>query len=737
MTEIQPIDLRRDGGAVAILIATALAMQLPLYHRWFSLLDEAAILQIADQLNQGSILYRDAVHVAFPGIFYLTAALFRVFGPSVLVGRWLMLILFTLVVVLVYVLARTVAGRTAALWAGLLTVAYRIVAFPHWQMLSYTSVAVFLLMVAVLIIAVNVRQPQPRWPIVAGLVVGLAAVFKQDCSAFVALGIGGFLFFDGFSRRPLLTSFFAMARFGVAAAVAPILAVLAFAPAGLVGEMLWQTLWFPLVQQPVWAPTVGEGPMYIGFPPMWPPFEQSTMIRWDGFFSYFPSIILDFAYLDILRSPVFQETILPEMFVRTVYAVPYAVLGILIPVAGVRAVRRRGQSAPAPNRARHLSLLLFVGVAMIASFSRPRDLVHLMILYLPTLVLVAALVDTLAGSSLVWWRRIVLTAFAAVVGVVLMLSFRVVSLARVFYDVPLAGPRAGVRVNEDAAVAINPLVAALTRTEEDRRSPLAALPYVPAINFLTGRPLATRFFALLPLEEFSDRQEQMMADLARDPRTDTVYSLQHLASIPRPQEYAPRLFDNLVERFRLGEMFNGTRMDGWLFSILEPRPKVAEQVLFDFADHLEEATVLEIDAAGESRRVADSELRPGLEVWPFERPVIALRPAIQPVRNALSFSVDVPQSARLRLGAALNPDEWTRFLTSALRLTVRANGEAIFDTTLDPSRNFDDRRWQFADIPVAEGRTTFVFETSSDNVYGVVDNLAGFAYPRLVADGLP
>lgn len=733
MTAAPPsYDVRRDGAAIAFLIGLALAIQLPLYHRWFSLLDEAAILQIADDINDGGILYRDAVHVAFPGIFYLTALLFRIFGPSIVVGRMMMVVVFTIVVVLVYVLARTAAGRVAALLAGVLTVAYRITAFPHWQMVSYTSMAIFLLMIAVLLAAIGVSRKQQGWAIAAGAVVGIAAVFKQDCSAFIAVALCGFYFVDGFAGRSLPASIGAAARFGVSAAIPPVLAVLAFAPAGLVGEMLWQTLWFPLVQQPVWAPGMEGVVKYIGFPPMWPPFEQSRVIRWDGFFSYFPSIILDFAYLDILRSRIFQETLLPELFVRLVYGLPYAVLLVVMARVAVLWWRDRGSAAPAPVHVRHLWLLLFVGILMIASLSRPRDLVHLMILYLPTLILLAFVIETVAGRRRRWWRRTVFAISAAVIGAVLMLSFKVVSLARVFYDVPLASPRAGIRVNLDAAVAVDPLVEML-RQVPDPSAPLAALPYVPALNFLADRPFATRFFALLPLEEFNDRQEQMIADLTRDPRTDLVYSLQLLASIPRPQTYAPRLFDALIERYQLGRIFNGIRMDGWLFSVLEPRPVVDEQVAFDFATHIAEASVT---VRGEDGSTSATEIEPGLEVWPFEKPIVTLMPTIQPARTVLEYAVDVPPGARLRMGAAMNPDEWTRFLTSELRFVVRVDGEPIFDETLDPARDFRDRRWQFADIAVPAGRHTITFETSTDNEFGVVENLAGFARPRLVTDGL-
>lgn len=727
------IDVRRDGAAIGLLIVAALAIQLPIYNRWISLLDESAILQIADQLNDGGMLYRDAVHVAFPGIFYLTAGLFRLFGPSMLVGRYFMVIAFTLMVILVYLLARTVAGRAPALCVALLAVAYRVWAFPHWQMLSYTSVAVLLLTFAVLILAIGIRRPHPAWTLLAGFVVGVAAVFKQDCSAFAAVGLAGFLFTDGFGSRPFRSSAYRAVRFGATAAVPPAVAVLAFTAAGLGGEMLWQTLWFPLVRQPVWAPTLGDGFQYIGFPPLWPPLAQSRAIRWDGFFSYFPSLVLDFSYLTILRSRLYQDTILPEVFVRTVYVLPYAVLALLIGREGVRSWRRRRSATASPPamHVRSLWLLLFFGVAMIASFSRPRDLIHLMILYLPTVILLAVLAEILAGPSGGWRRRFVLALFGGLVIVVLAVSFHVASLARRFYDTPLMSPRAGVRVNEDAAVALNPLIETLAKRPG---VPLASLPYEPALNFLADRPLATRFFALLPLEEFPDRQEQMIADLARDPRTQIVYSLQLLASIPRPQEYAPKLFRALVNRYSLGKMFNGTRMDGWLFSLLRPRPKTDERILFDFAEHLPEATVREVGGYGGISRVEDGDGRFGLEIWPFERPVVSLRPMVQPAKTQLAFSVDVPQPARLRFGVAMNPDEWSRFLTSALHFVVRADDRVLFNVTLDPSRDFDDRRWEFADIPVSAGRKTFVFETSSDNEFGVVDNLAGFAHPRLIAD---
>jgi len=742
MSAPPPLDLRRDGAAVAVVVAASLALQLLIYDRWISLLDEGAIVQIADQINHGKLPYRDAVHVALPGVFYLTAALFKVFGPSFLVGRYLMVAVFTAFVVLVYLLARTILGRGTALGAALLAVAYRIWAFPHWHMLSYTPLAITCLMAAVTILASDARRPHWTKPLVAGFAVGLGIVFKQDCTA-VALGALG-LFVLVTPPHPAARWRPAVGRaigFGIAGLVPPALAVAAFIPSGLALEVLRQTIWFPLVAQPVWAPSLeGRPHPYIGFPSLWPPWQPDEAIRRFGFFSYFPSLLLDMHWRDILRNPVFQATALPEVYVRVVYALPYALLAFFT-AREIFAARGPALSRSAAHT-RSLRLVLVLGVALMASFNRPRDWIHLMILYPPIIILLAAFVDVLAGRDPGLRRRLVHGTAALVTALVLATSFGVALAARGFYASDLATPRAGVRVNEDVAAALGPLIETFTpAADEVEPAPLAALPYHPTLNFLTGRPLATRFFTVLPLEEFPDRQEQILADLARDPRTEMVYSLQHAASIPRPQKFAPKVFEALVERYRLGEgpgeIFNGTRPEGLLFARLIPRTPRPERIVYDFAAHLEEATVHEVGGWHDGPPVpAATDGRVSLEVWPFERPVVSVTPASPPGRTLLTYTVDVPAASRLRFGAAINPDEWTHFLPIGAQFVVRLDDTVAFDRDIDPRDprgNFEDRRWVWMDLPIPAGHRRVVFEVAADNGFGAQPNLAGWARPRIVA----
>jgi len=700
-----PLD-RRDVWACAAVAAVALAFQLPVFARWVSLLDEGAIAQIGDQVAHGGVPYRDAVHVAFPGVFYLAGWLYRLFGASFLVGRCVMLATFTALVVLVYLLARTVAGRTTAVGAALATVAYRLWAFPHWQMLSYTTIAILLLTLAVAVLARDVGRGEPglAGPAAAGVLAGLAAVFKQDCSGFVAVGLGLFLLAG--PRRRLARA----AAFGAAAAVPVAVVLVAFRRMGLLAEMLRQTVVFPLVGLPAWeALHPGEPHPYIGFPSFWPPFARDDAIRKDGFFSYFPSLLLDLRWKDVFNHPLFRETPLPEAFVRAVYLLPYAVV---LALAGHALATRRREPAPAGRR---LALLLVFAAALILSFNRPRDWIHLMVLYPPTLVLLAPLAERLAGPGGVR-RRLVLGAGALAVGLALGASGRLMLAARRAYATPIASPRAGVLADADAAAALDGVLAAVATPPGEPPAPLAALPYYPAINFLAGRPLATRFFTLLPLEEFPDRQEQVLAELGRDPRTQIVYGLQHLTYIPRPTAFAPRLFAALVDAWELGPVFSGTRFDGRVFSLLVPRRPVDETVLVDLA-------AVPPEGAPATRGM-----------WPFERPVLSVVPAITPATARLAWTVDAPAGARLRFGVAMNPDEWTHFLPSELRFTARIDDRVVFAQALDPRRRFEDRRWVWADVPLGPaGRHAIVFEVGAENEYGAVANLAGWARPRVVA----
>ena len=78
--------------------------------------DEGIILQGAQRILRGEVLYRDFFSFITPGSYYLLALLFRVFGSSIVVARIALVFHGKHIVrVVTYLLARRVCSRTTAL----------------------------------------------------------------------------------------------------------------------------------------------------------------------------------------------------------------------------------------------------------------------------------------------------------------------------------------------------------------------------------------------------------------------------------------------------------------------------------------------------------------------------------------------------------------------------------------------------------------------------------------------
>ena len=117
------------GAALA-----AVAIQLPIFDRWFGLLDEGYMLSLADDIRRGQMLYRDVyVDAPFPAAFYLLAGWFGLLGTSVWAERVLAMLLFAVFVFASVRLATLAMPRFAAAIFAVLLLCYRIWAFPHWH----------------------------------------------------------------------------------------------------------------------------------------------------------------------------------------------------------------------------------------------------------------------------------------------------------------------------------------------------------------------------------------------------------------------------------------------------------------------------------------------------------------------------------------------------------------------------------------------------------------------------
>src|SRR5438552_5299541 len=223
--EDEPLQSRRPevslidwllGGAVALF---AIAWVWPFFSYCFlGGQDEGIILQGSARILRGEIPYRDFFSFYTPGSYYLYAALFKLFGTSLLVARAALLFYAALFSFLTYLLARRACSRLASLLAAslvaLLCLPARFVVIHNWDS---TASALLALYCAVWLLQTNAAW----WSFLCGICAGTTVMIEQSKGAGLILGlaIAGLLLHRLDPRRRIANSLLA----GVLGAAIPLL----------------------------------------------------------------------------------------------------------------------------------------------------------------------------------------------------------------------------------------------------------------------------------------------------------------------------------------------------------------------------------------------------------------------------------------------------------------------------------------------------------------------------------
>ena len=179
--------------------------------------DEGIILQGAERILRGQVLYRDFFSFFTPGSYYLLALLFKTFGSSILVARNALVGLGSILSVITYLLARRVSSRWVALVAAALAtltcLPLRFLVLHNWDS---TLCACLALYSAVRLVEASAageptfmrrhRGSPRRWAWALGSLIAITTLFDQSKGAGLALGLaaGLALLARGGGRRSLL-----------------------------------------------------------------------------------------------------------------------------------------------------------------------------------------------------------------------------------------------------------------------------------------------------------------------------------------------------------------------------------------------------------------------------------------------------------------------------------------------------------------------------------------------------
>ena len=738
IAEVRPLwlSLWSRYGSVFLVAAVSLLFQLLFFDRWFSAMDEGHMLQFADMVAKGGELYRDATLYPLPGAFYLLALIFHIFDPSILVSRWVVVLEFSLFVVLVFLfLRRLVPGWYAAL-AVLLMLLYRVWVFPHWHIYSYSTTALLILFGSLLMLLRFFETGNRRVLALAGLLLGLGTLCKQDYGAAGLLAMSVPLVVHARSspvetreRLSVLFGWFVAPAALVGAATA-----LHFLRQGLLGDLIQ----FTVLNAFVSLATLDWG----SFPSLLPLFVQDPQLRSDlGIVTFAPGIIFTVDARGFRESFLYIHTALYDTVLKAFFYGPYILLS-----GGVIRLwwRRKALERPRKRQAflRELTLFSFAAALIaLVSFNRPQDYLHLAVLYWPLICLGVVYTHAiLGGRRRIAWILAVLLLLPA--GGVLAYTGRLAWRLRTVHSERVPGERAGISVKPSEAQLLREVVD-YVRSNSIPGETVAVMPYFPIVNFLSDRRGPHRSsYIVWPIPELPERDRRIIDAMEAIGTRLVIYDFGGFPSFPPFEEYAPELFSYLVEHFEIDRVFS---YDAWGYVLgglrrrvepLEGRPLLGAGGM---------SADLSVEMNGVPPRVLPPDKRAeylAMDLWPV-RPVLTLRPTAGGGRSVLSVPLDVPVGARLRTAVGVNPrlwfDEpksWVRFV-----LEVESDGEheLLFSRTLDPTVVIADRGWFEIDasLEAYAGRSVLLqFSTGCEGPSGETFLMGGWAEPRIVSSAL-
>ena len=520
-------------GTSLVLAALAVVVQLVFVERGLSY-DEGAFLAMGDALADGQILYLDRPIFVAPLGYELVGLLFRLFEPHILVGRLYVIAGFSLVVFFVHRVCLVVLPPQRALLAALAVFPIKALDFPFWTVMNYTQVALPFKMAAIWATACWFQRRTPIWLIVAGGLVGLTVVTKQDYGAYVSVGIAFAILFDWMLAPDRRAKTLVVALGSVViSAIVPVLAfVLYYALAGAVRAFLSDVV-LNLAHVP------GGYSVPMPRPRWWSDSGDLFM----SIFSYLPTVFLEASWAG--RMNVFdpQQLVPLEIVVKVLYYLPW----LAMPAVLVSALRGRAMQSRTERST--TVLVTAIGIVGYALMFRA-DWTHLMNLYTVMILPITFFFGRL-------FRPMVAKAVAAFFWALWMGfgGFTAYAVCTTF-DTAVATPRGRIVDVPRVAADVRTVLDYVQSLPADRR--VLFMPYSSLFYFLTNRPILAPNEMILPglIVGESDDLRLARATAAADL---VVYNPKVIPTVPVPlHEFAPHTAEMLVSHFSFEEALSDT-----------------------------------------------------------------------------------------------------------------------------------------------------------------------------------
>jgi hypothetical protein len=170
-----------------VVVLCSILLCLPYLRTFFALDDEGVLLYGADRMLQGKSLYGDFFEFLPPGGFVVTALWFSLAGVSVLSARALAILVIAGIAGFTYLTCRR-ASRNAPL-SAVLTLGWVVMSQGLWTQVSHHWLTTLFSIMAAWAAFISIEQARRglKWPLMAGVAAGMAAMITPTCGALAML----------------------------------------------------------------------------------------------------------------------------------------------------------------------------------------------------------------------------------------------------------------------------------------------------------------------------------------------------------------------------------------------------------------------------------------------------------------------------------------------------------------------------------------------------------------------
>jgi hypothetical protein len=291
----------------------------------FNFYDEGFAVFNAPRVMDGDVPYRDFWAIYPPGQFYTLAALFKVFGTSLLVSRVYDTVVRFTIALCIWLIARKCTSGALA-YLAFACAALLLGSAGFYSYAVFPAMALGLLAIVSLLAYTDTGQR--KWLYVSGLLIGLAMFIRWDIGLYAGVSSAAALLLFQLLRVAPGSTFAARVRAATLDIATPAAAalVVVLVSYGLVAAASgFGDLWDQVVAIPA---TLLRRVRWLPYPDVWPPpADRSSTAYWVWLHFYTPLLIYGVAFMVYAVSILTKRAVIDTRFAGRIAV---TVLGVLL-----------------------------------------------------------------------------------------------------------------------------------------------------------------------------------------------------------------------------------------------------------------------------------------------------------------------------------------------------------------------------------------------------------------------